>query len=435
MKLFKKMAFTVLILLISTGAVFAGGGSQGGGSGGGAGGKKQVLTFLYDKSSAFEGIQAVIDAFEVKYNVEVELEVRPAGTEGDNIIKTRLATGDMTDIFIYNTGSLLHALNPERNLVDLTGESYYGNLDNAFVTAASVNNRLYGIPSASAMIGGWLYSKKIYKELGLQVPRTWAELLANLEKCKAAGKTGLLASYKESWTAQLIILSDEYNVKALAPNFPADYTAGKAKYATTPVALRGFQKYAETRAYLNSDFMATTYNDAMDMLINGKGVHWPMLTNALSNMYALYGDKVDDIGVFGQPGDDPNNQGLTVWATDGLYIYKNSPNVELAKKFFEFYVSEEGIKAFLSVVKPNGPMHIKNVSLPANVYEGVRDMLPYFNSGKTAPALEFESPVKGPNLEQLCIEVGSGNLTPQAGAAAYDADVQKQAIQLGLSGW
>ncbi len=37
---------------------------------------------------------------------------RPGGTDGDNIIKTRLATGEMTDVFRYNTGSLFQAINP-----------------------------------------------------------------------------------------------------------------------------------------------------------------------------------------------------------------------------------------------------------------------------------------------------------------------------------
>jgi raffinose/stachyose/melibiose transport system substrate-binding protein len=62
-------------------------------------------------------------------------------------------------------------------------------------------------------------------------------------------------------------------------------------------------------------------------------------------------------------------------------------------------------------------------------------MQAYFDAGKADVALEFESPVKGPNLEQICIEVASGNTSPAAAAVAYDADVQKQAIQLNLPGW
>jgi raffinose/stachyose/melibiose transport system substrate-binding protein len=66
----------------------------------------------------------------------------------------------------------------------------------------------------------------------------------------------------------------------------------------------------------------------------------------------------------------------------------------------------------------------------------VADLLPYFQEdGATAPALEFLSPIKGPALEQITVEVGSGLRTAADAAALYDLDVEKQAQQLGLPDW
>lgn len=65
----------------------------------------------------------------------------------------------------------------------------------------------------------------------------------------------------------------------------------------------------------------------------------------------------------------------------------------------------------------------------------VAEIQKYIEDGKSAPALEFLSPVKGPNLENIAISVGSGISSAQDGAAAYDDDVKKQAQQLGLAGW
>ena len=59
----------------------------------------------------------------------------------------------------------------------------------------------------------------------------------------------------------------------------------------------------------------------------------------------------------------------------------------------------------------------------------------YVDSGAVTPALEFLSPIKGPALEQITVEVGSGIRDAQAGAELYDEDVEKQAQQLGLEGW
>ena len=59
----------------------------------------------------------------------------------------------------------------------------------------------------------------------------------------------------------------------------------------------------------------------------------------------------------------------------------------------------------------------------------------HIDAGKTTPALEFLSPIKGPNLEQICVAVGSGQMKAEEAAANYDEDVKKQAQQLGLPGW
>jgi raffinose/stachyose/melibiose transport system substrate-binding protein len=379
--------------------------------------------------------EAVLNAAAEKFGFELQLELRPGGTDGDNIIKTRLATGDMADIFMYNTGSLLQAINPEQSIVDLTDEPWMARVTDSFKTAASVKGRVYAAPFGSTMVGAWFYNKRVYRELGLQVPHTWRDLLANLDKVQAAGKIALIGTYKDTWTSQLLVLADEYNVKAALPNFPADYTANKLKIATTPATLRSFEKLWETRQYLNRDAFATTYDQGIELLTTGQGVHYPILSQALSNIDANYSQYMNDIGVFGQPGDDPNNHGLTVWESHGWYIYKNSPNVELCKKILEFYISQEGIDIYGSKRKPDGPYAVKGIRLPADSHPAVLEMQTYFDAGKTAPALEFESPVKGPNLSQICVEVGMGITEPRTAAAAYDADVQKQAVQLNLPGW
>ena len=62
------------------------------------------------------------------------------------------------------------------------------------------------------------------------------------EKIKAAGKVAIAQTYKDTWSSQLFVLADFYNVQAAVPNFAADYTANKAKYATSPAAMAGFQR-------------------------------------------------------------------------------------------------------------------------------------------------------------------------------------------------
>ncbi len=62
-------------------------------------------------------------------------------------MKTRLATGDMTDIAYHNSGNhLMHALNPAENFVDLSDEPYIETLMELFRDSVSDDKRCGGIP-------------------------------------------------------------------------------------------------------------------------------------------------------------------------------------------------------------------------------------------------------------------------------------------------
>jgi raffinose/stachyose/melibiose transport system substrate-binding protein len=384
-----------------------------------------------------KALEALTKAFmTANPDVKFELENRPGGAEGDNLVKTRLSTGEMTDIFQYNSGSLFQALNPIQNLADLS-DIQGGVVDSFKPVVTSTDGMVRGVPFGAAMGGGIYYNKPIYKELGLSVPKTWAEFMANNEKIKAAGKVAVAQTYKDTWTSQLFVLADFYNVQAASPTFAADYTANKAKYATTPAAMKGFEYLAAVNkaGYLNADYGAATFDDGVRMVANGEAAHFPMLTFALGNIKQNFPDKVNDVGFFAQPGDDAAKNGLTVWMPGGLYVTSKSANIDAAKKFLAFVASAEGCKIMQDANGATGPYLIKDCGLPADVPPSVADMLPYFQAGLTAPALEFVSPIKGPNLEQLTVEVGSGIRPAAEAAALYDKDVEKQAKQLGLPNW
>lgn len=86
-------------------------------------------------------------------------------------------------------------------------------------------------------------------------------------------------------------------------------------------------------------------------------------------------------------------------------------------------------------VPPSGPYLVIGAELPEDVLPAVKDISGYIDAGNSAPALEFLSPVKGPRLEQFCVAVGTGQMSPMDAAINYDKDVINQAKQLGLAGW
>lgn len=400
-----------------------------------------TLSVLIDNNAeTIASMEALTAAYTAAHpDVTFDIEQRTGGADGDNIVKTRLATGEMADIFNYNSGSLFQALKPQESLTDLTAIEGQANVLDSFkqvVTAPDATVR--GVPFGAAMGGGIFYNRKIYADLGLSVPKTWDEFMANNAKIAEAGKVPVITTFGDTWTSQLFVLADYFNVQAEVPTFAADYTANKAKYASTPAAMRGFE-YLEAvfkANYMNADFGVAKFDDGMRMVATGEGAHYPMLTFGIGNVKQNYPDNLADLGFFAQPGPDAAKNGLTVWMPAALYVPEASPNKDEAIKFLNYVASVEGCNTMIGAAGASGPYLIKGCELPADVPQAVKDMLPYFQTeGMTAPALEFLSPIKGPALEQITVEVGSGIRPAAEAAALYDQDVEKQAKQLGLPNW
>jgi raffinose/stachyose/melibiose transport system substrate-binding protein len=373
-------------------------------------------------------------------DITIKVEIGPAGTEGDNLVKTRLATGEMNDLFVYNSGSLFQAINPQRNLAPITGEAFLSNVEDSFKPNVTAGSDVYGVPLGPALGGGVLYSRPVYDRLGLQIPKTWAEFMANNAKIKAAGITPVIQTYQDTWTSQLFVLADFHNVAAAEPDFVQRYTNNQAKYATSAAAIKGFERLQEVHdaGYLNKDFAAAKLDDGLRMVATGKGAHYPMLTALVGQMVANVPAAAKDVGFFAQPGDDPAKNGMTTWFPLGVYIAKTATGAKLdaAKKFLGFIASTAGCDSQTKAITPTGPYLVKGCALPSDLPQVVKDLTRYIQtSGASSPALEFLSPIKGPNLENITVEVGSGIRSAKAGAAAYDEDVKKQAQQLGLPGW
>ncbi|HEY3337972.1 MAG TPA: extracellular solute-binding protein [Propionicimonas sp.] len=415
-------------------------GTASSGSASGSAAANVTITLLADNSdSTTKPAQAVIDAFNATNSgVTVKLETRAQGTDGDNIVKTKLATGDMAEVFQYNSGSLMAALDPAKNMVPLTNEPYMGTVEASFKTSVTSGSDVYGVPFGQATGGGILYNKKVFAKLGLQVPKTWDEFMANNAKIKAAGIDPVIQTYGDTWTSQLFVLADFANVTAAQPDWAAKYTANQAKYVDEP-AIKGFQRLEAVKkaGYLNKDFASAKNSQGLQMLVKGTGAQYPMLTFVIGAYSAMSATAKDDIGFYAQPGDDAAKYALTGWSPGAFYIPTSTTGEKLdaAKKFLAFVATPAACDAQTKAIAPSGPYMIKGCTLPDGLPAAVNDLQKFYTDGNVSPALEFLSPIKGPNLEKITVEVGSGITSAADGAKRYDEDVKKQAQQLGLEGW
>ena len=384
--------------------------------------------------------EALADAFNAA-NPDIVVKVDASGPSDsaqlDNLMKTRLATGEMPDMFWYNSGSLLQALNPDQTMLNLKDEDFIANLDDAWIASVSTANGTYGVPVQSAGGGGIFYNIPLYEKLGIEVPKTWDEFLANAQIIKDAGYVAVEQTYGDSWTSQILTLADYYNVYASDHDWAAKYTENKVNFADDPVAVKSFTKLQDVfdGGFLNPDFASAKLDDGLKAIATGTAANYPMLGFAQATIATNYPEHVDDVGYFGIPGDSADKAGMTVWEPPALYAPANTKHPDAVKKFMAFIASPAGCDAITGALGVTGAYAVKGCTLPDGAPRIVADMLPYFESGAIAPALEFLSPVKGPNLMQITVEVGSGIRSGQSGAEYYDDDAAQQAQQLGLPGW
>lgn len=394
-----------------------------------AGGNDPASTKLAnDFATAFEKANPTIT---------VKVDTRPGGTDGDNLIKTRLSTGSMNNVFLYNSGSLFQALHADTQLQPLTDEAWAKDTTDDFKKTVSTSKALYGAPVGTSFNGGIMYNKKVYEKLGLSVPTTWEQFISNSEKIKAAGITPVLVTYGDTWTSQLFVLADFANVSKADQNWADDYTNNKAKYVNPP-ALAGFSHTQEIfdKGLMNKDYASLTNVNALKQLATGEAAQYPMITSVISNVVQSNPDQVNDIGYFAVPSNTGEPQ-ATVWAPNAAYIPKTTTGEKLtaAKKLVAFINSSEGCDIQNTAGVPAGPFAISTCKIPSDAPALVADEQKYQDAKQTGLALEFLSPIKGPNLEKILVQVGSGITDAKEGAVLYDNDVKAQAQQLGIEGW
>ena len=148
----------------------------------------------------------------------------------------------MSDLLWYNSGALLYALNPDEQMLNVDDEPWVETLNEAYRGTVSTENGTYGAPIGNAMGGGILYNIDVFEAAGVEVPQTWDELLDVVGRSRTPASTRCSQSYGDTWTSQLIMLADFYNVLAEDPEFAEKITANETTWADAPARSSSFQK-------------------------------------------------------------------------------------------------------------------------------------------------------------------------------------------------
>ncbi|MBW4084298.1 ABC transporter substrate-binding protein [Paenibacillus sp. S150] len=435
----KKLATGILAGAMALSLAACGSGSSGAGNasetgkGGSGGGQKVTIELAISKSSQDSAFvaQDLLDEFEQKTNIKVNLQLLPA-EQTATVLQTKLAVDEVPDIIQYNLASATTDLNLERNFEILDNEPWVERLLNKDVLSAYDHVYSFHVSQDTGM-QGVVYNKDIFKELGLEIPDNFEEFLAVCEKIKSSGITPVFMPFKDNWAAN--IWPAAAFADWAAKNEPAlfdDINAGRKKWSEVPEFAEFLQQQYEVyqKGYTNADILSDSYDMAVGKFLNKETAMMFMGDWLIVNVAEK--DPNMKLGLFAIPSSEGASLGASPLGGQ-LFIPKKSKHMAEAKQFLDFIATKEVAQ---KIVDNQG--YVSNLSdvttpeLPEYKQEIVDQ---YITPKKTVLTTHAYMLVDRSELYRLLQDEFAGGLDPEGVLKAWDEKFSQLMKDKGAEGF
>ncbi|MBW7456683.1 extracellular solute-binding protein, partial [Paenibacillus sepulcri] len=342
-----------------------------------------TISFMHFKSDVTDGVAKIVEQFESE-NPNIKVDVQPVKYDDYyTLLKTKMAGGDIIDVFTLNSGAQTKLFADGGYLEDLTGKDFLSNFDDSVLKAQATDGKNYIMPVNAGPIAVY-YNKKIFSDLGIEIPRTYDALMAAAQKIKDSGKTPFALGWKDLWTLNMWIGRDLPSNTVLVGNIPDFFDkieTGAAKFADNPAIKTTLAHAMQLYQYGNKDQLGVDYNGSVDLFAKGEAAMlysgtWPLADIQKKNP-DLYNS---GMGVFPYPfSNDESLNKLEFNPDASLAVNSKSEHKEAALKFLAFMASKEGGDAWVKNI--NSLSYVKGSS--TDIAPAINDLKPYFDNGET----------------------------------------------------
>ncbi|MEF2965005.1 ABC transporter substrate-binding protein [Paenibacillus sp. M1] len=385
----KKTSITVMLLILTLLVSACGGSnnnsaskSENGGTNG-AGGEKVTLSLYSTASdgSSQEVLKKVIADYQVE-NPNVNIEVQYPGADYDSVLKMMMASNELPDLFDTHGWAMTRY---KDYVADLSGEAWTADLSDTIKNVlVDDTGKVYALPLNESK-DGITFNANVLEKYGVEIPTTIDEMIAAGEKIKAESNGSVIPFFyagQDSWTigqffdyfANSLLISPEPNqAQALLDN-TFDWNNWN------PLA----EKFKELhdKGLMNEDVLTAKYSDIPALFAQDQIAF--VMTGPAFTADALNLNPDLKFGIMPVPamveGDAPNFSG---GERNTLAAWKDSKNLEEAKKFLAFYAKPEYMKMMAEAT--GSPAAFKSVTADlgqaTQYYEQFKDIrvFPYFD--------------------------------------------------------
>jgi raffinose/stachyose/melibiose transport system substrate-binding protein len=224
-------------------------------------------------------------------------------------------------------------------------------LNTASVSLAKFDGKPFFVPTELGASVVW-YRKDLHDKLGLKVPTTWDEMMANAAKAKAAGIAPFMLSNQKKWPAQFMwsaMMVNKYGLDAyqglIDNNIP--WTDPRAVDITAMM-----KKLADDGMFIEN-FNSIDFAPAQVPWAQGKALYWYKGSFILGS---FRGDKAqccaEPIDWFPFPTMSDKKPVMSIYDEDTVMIHAASKNKDAAAEFVNWMVSPEASAKKLEIDKP-----------------------------------------------------------------------------------
>jgi len=256
--------------------------------------------FIDDRPFMQEFKANIDQAYKKKYpNATIQWDITLGETYADKL-KAELASDTAPDVFFHQGKTAMFG--EVGYLADLSGEPWASNLNPGAKNAYFYKDGVYALPMGISSSGIW-YNKQIFADLGVEVPKSWAEMESAFEKIQQVGITPVAAGFKDTWTASMTfsLWSQPYGLES-SPTYGKDLYEGKKTLDGPEIqaVMMHMQEMVE-KGYLNKTALSIDWPQSAELFTSGKAamiVQGPWMPGTAEENFQTKGHKAFDVGYF-----------------------------------------------------------------------------------------------------------------------------------------
>jgi raffinose/stachyose/melibiose transport system substrate-binding protein len=407
----KRYLFLILVCAVAVSGLFATGSSEAAKTQAPVKTELQFWTWRPEDVDFYNKQIALFEAANPDIHV---VQTAHKNTEYNTILAAALAGGSGPDVFQGRAYGGLATFADSGYLEPL--EQWLPELKNYSASAllgatSPTDGKIYGSPAVSQTVF-MFYNKAMYKELGLSIPKSWNELIANFEAMKKAGYIPLANGAKDGWTLETMLGGMGHAFYG-ANDFYNAVIKGQKNFQD-PAFIKMIEKMKSLSAYMPDMFMGVSYEDMRANFFNEVAGH--MVGGSYEAAYFKAQNPSLDFDVFAIPGEDPSKPAyVSVYADMNFAMNAGGKQKDAAVKFLRFLSSKEFGNAMIKEMKMISSVPGVNASSEpfiARVLELQKNATPFI----FLVGFRYQQPT-GSSLWQAAAQgVMAGTLTPEAAA-------------------